>query len=73
MSIELIDKPGQLRNVSKVIGNAGGNVTSVSYGRTDLEMDINSCIIKLTIETRNYEHIAQIRKALTDAGYSIEK
>ncbi len=71
MSIELIDKPGQLRNLSKVIGNAGGNVTSVSYGRTDLEMDINSCIIKLTIETRNFEHIAQIENALKEAGFKL--
>lgn len=71
LSIELVDKPGQLRSVSKIIANAGGNVTSVSYGRTDLEMDINSCIIKLTMETRNQAHIDEIKAELIKQGYHL--
>jgi len=71
LSIELVDKPGQLRSVSKIIGNLGGNVTSVSYGMTDLEADINSCIIKLTIETRNQAHIDEIKAELAKQGYHL--
>ena len=63
--------PGQLRSVSKIIGNLGGNVTSVSYGMTDLEADINSCIIKLTIETRNQAHIDEIKAELAKQGYHL--
>ena len=38
---------------------------------TDLEADINSCIIKLTIETRNQAHIDEIKAELAKQGYHL--
>ena len=70
--IELIDKPGQLKGVSQIIADLGGNVISVHHERANEGEDVNGCYLRVELETRNYEHIAQIRKALTDAGYSIE-
>lgn len=69
--IELVDKPGQLRGVSKIISNLGGNVVSVSHDRSDVNMDINSCFLRISMETRNREHLEEIKKALTDGGYKI--
>ena len=72
LNIALIDKPGQLKGVSQIIADLGGNVISVHHERANEGEDVNGCYLRVELETRNYEHIAQIRKALTDAGYSIE-
>ena len=72
LNIALIDKPGQLKGVSQIIADLGGNVISVHHERANEGEDVNGCYLRVELETRNYEHITQIRKALTDAGYSIE-
>lgn len=71
MTLELLDKPGQLMNVSRIIAENGGNVTSVLHERSNEGSDINGCYLRVNMETRNYEHIEQIRKALTDFGFKI--
>lgn len=68
--IELIDKPGQLKDVSRIIADCGGNVTSVHHERGDTE-SVNGCYLRIVMETRNYEHVEQITKALTDEGFKI--
>lgn len=69
--IELVDKPGQLLGVSEIISRAGGNVVSVNHARTDVNLDINSCVLRISMETRNQEHLDEIKKALSDNGYKI--
>lgn len=69
--LELMDKPGQLMNVSRIIAEKGGNVTSVHHERANEGSDVNGCYLRINLETRNYEHIQEIRKALTDFGFKI--
>ena len=71
LMIELMDKPGQLKNVSRIIADLGGNVTSVHHERANEGSDVNGCYLRIVLETRNYEHIAQIRQALTDFGFKL--
>lgn len=69
--IELVDKPGQLLGVSEIISRTGGNVISVNHARTDVSLDINSCVLRVSIETRNRQHLDEIIKQLSDSGYKI--
>ena len=71
ITIALSDKPGQLLGVSKIVADNGANVVSVNYDSTDLDMNITDCYLKLGIETRNYQHIVQIKNALKDAGFDV--
>ena len=71
LMIELMDKPGQLKNVSRIIADLGGNVTSVHHERANEGSDVNGCYLRIVLETRNYEHIAQIRQALKDYGFKL--
>ena len=73
LNIELIDKPGQLKGVSTIIANLGGNVVSVHHERASEGSDINGCYLRIVLETRNYDHIREIEQALTSAGYRISK
>ena len=71
LTIELMDKPGQLLAVSRIIAEQGGNVTGVHHEHTNEGSDVNGCYLRLTLETRNFDHIAQIKAALTAAGLKI--
>ena len=71
LTIELVDKPGQLMTVARVIAEQGGNVTSVHHEHSNEGSQVNGCYLRLTLETRNFEHIAAIKQALTDAGLKI--
>ncbi len=69
--IELVDKPGQLKNVSRIIADCGGNVISVHHERNGETESINGCYLRLTMETRNYDHVQQITQALKNEGFKI--
>lgn len=69
--IELIDKPGQLKDVSRIIAECGGNVTSVHHERTGDTESVNGCYLRITMETRNYEHVELITNTLKKAGFKI--
>ena len=71
LTVELADKPGQLKNVSRIIADLGGNVTSVHHERANEGSDVNGCYLRIVMETRNYEHIEQIKKGLTDFGFKL--
>lgn len=71
LMIELVDKPGQLKNVSRIIADMGGNVISVHHERANEGSDVNGCYLRIVLETRNFEHIADIKKALTEFGFKL--
>ena len=71
LTIQLEDKPGQLKGVSEILADLGGNVVSIHHERASEDSDITDCILRIVLETRNFEHIAQIRKALSEAGFKI--
>lgn len=71
LKIELVDKPGQLMNVSRIIAEQGGNVTAVYHEHSGAGADVNGCYLRLTLETRNFEHIEQIKKALRKNGFRL--
>ena len=69
--VELVDRPGQLLMVSKIIAEQGGNVTRVHHEHTSEGSDINGCYLRIEMETRDFEHIRQIRSELEKAGLRI--
>lgn len=71
LTIELMDKPGQLKDVSAIIADLGGNVISVHHERANEGSDINGCFLRIVLETRNFEHIKEIKKELTKKGFKI--
>ena len=69
--IELVDKPGQLKDVSRIIADLGGNVTSVHHERANEGADVNGCFLRIVLETRNFDHIHEIEAALKNAGFKL--
>ena len=69
--IELIDKPGQLKDVSRIIADCGGNVIGVHHERAGTTRSINGCYLRVTMETKNSEHVEEIIEALKNEGFRI--
>ena len=68
--IELTDKPGQLKHVSRIIADCGGNVTGVHYERGGTE-NVTGCFLRIDMETKNYDHVEEIITALQNEGFKI--
>ncbi|MDO4921480.1 MAG: threonine ammonia-lyase [Phascolarctobacterium sp.] len=71
LMIALEDKPGQLNLVSDIVSRCGANVISVHHDRSDANMAITSCFLKLGLETRDKEQIAEIKAKLAAAGFKL--
>ena len=68
--IELIDKPGQLKEISRIIADCGGNVTGVHYEKGNTE-SVNGCFLRIEMETRDYMHVNLITRTLRDEGFKL--
>ena len=71
LMIALEDKPGQLSLVSDIVSACGANVVSVHHDRSDANMAITSCFLKLGLETRDAAQIETIKEKLTEAGFKL--
>ncbi|MCH5231008.1 MAG: threonine ammonia-lyase [Muribaculaceae bacterium] len=71
LTFDLPDRPGPLADITRIVASLGGNVISVTHERASSVTDINSCFLHIELETRNHEHVAEIKKKLEEAGYRI--
>lgn len=71
LTIFLTDKPGQLVGVSEIIARCGGNVTQVFHDQGEENSEINSCILRVKVETRDHEQIKLIRDSLREGGFNL--
>ena len=68
--IELIDKPGQLKEISRIIADCGGNVTGVHYEKGATE-SVNGCFLRIEMETRDFDHVNMITQSLRAEGFKL--
>lgn len=71
IKLDVVDKPGVLSDVCQIFSRNGANVLSVTHERNSDHTSINGCILSVELETRNHEHINQLRQALAEAGHHI--
>lgn len=71
LDMELDDQPGKLVEVCSVIAQLGGNITGVHHDRSANRKKVNACILRVTLETRNEEHIHEIKQALVNSDINI--
>ncbi len=69
--LELPDKPGQLLEVVQVISSTGANIISSLHERTAAVANVNSCYLRISMETRDHAHVDEIKKALNQKGFKV--
>lgn len=71
MLIEMADRPGSLLGLCQAICKLGGNIISIHHERNGESPDVNSCNLRMVLETRDQKHIDELHQAIEAAGYSI--
>lgn len=69
IDLELDDQPGKLVDVCGVVAQQGANITSVHHDRSTNRKKVNTCVLRLTMETKNQTHIDNILQALREKGF----
>lgn len=64
----LLDRPGALANLSAILAATDASIQDVSHDRHFGPADVARVVVVCTLETRDFEHIAQIRKTLSEKG-----
>jgi threonine dehydratase len=65
------DRPGTLARLTRVVGDAGGNIIEVLHQRVFADMPIRSTEIELVVETLDQGHAAELIDQLRAAGYRV--
>ena len=73
LELEVYDRPNQLALVSAKVAQLGANVVSVEHDRKNDSIDLQHCLLRLGLETRNKDHVQEIINAIrNDLGYRCE-
>jgi threonine dehydratase len=68
LRVQISDSPGQLAFVSRLIGEAGGNIVEIIHQRMFYDVPVKHTDLDAVVETRNVAHAAEIVQCLEDAG-----
>ena len=68
---KVVDKHGQLISLLQLISKTGANIISINHEREDLRSEVNSCVVTMVLETRNTEHVNEIKTLLKENGYEL--
>jgi threonine dehydratase len=68
ISVVVNDRPGTLSRLTKTIGDMGANILDVTHDRMHPSLMIREAMITFVLETKNAEHVKEIRAALVQSG-----
>jgi len=69
LRIHLLDKPGALAELTRLIANYRANIVDTLYNRAYYGVNLGNTTIDITLETRGREQVAELLAALTSEGY----
>jgi threonine dehydratase len=72
LSIDLVDRPGQLAGVAQVIGEAQANILEVHHQRVFTDLPAKGALLQVVIETRDRAHLIESVSRLRRAGFEVE-
>jgi threonine dehydratase len=70
LRISIIDRPGVLAQVAKLIGDCGGNIIEVYHQRLFYDVPAKEAQVDAIVETRNEEHVHEIVTSLSNGGFA---
>jgi len=71
LTFEIDDTPGQLSNISRIIGDAGANVIEVIHQRMMQSVSLKRAELGVVIEARDKQHVSAILDKLRNAGFAV--
>jgi threonine dehydratase len=69
LRIHLLDKPGALHDLTRLIASHRANIVDTLHNRAYYGVNLGETAIDITMETRGREQVAELLDALTAEGY----
>jgi threonine dehydratase len=70
LRIVLLDKPGALHDLTRLIAAQRANIIDTLHNRAYYGVNLGDTVVDITMETRGPEHVAELLAALTTEGYN---
>lgn len=71
LTFEIDDTPGQLSDISRIIGEGGANVIEVIHQRMMQSVSLKQAELEIVIEARDRQHVTEVLTELRDAGFKV--
>jgi threonine dehydratase len=71
LTFEIDDTPGQLSDISRIIGDAGANVIEVIHQRMMQSVSLKQAELEIVIEARDQQHVIDTVSQLRAAGFKV--
>ena len=71
LTFEIDDTPGQLSDISRIIGTAGANVIEVIHQRMMQSVSLKQAELEIVIEARDQQHVSDTVAQLREAGFRV--
>jgi threonine dehydratase len=71
LTFEIDDTPGQLSDISRIIGAAGANVIEVIHQRMMQSVSLKQAELEIVIEARDQQHVSEVVSELRGAGFQV--
>jgi threonine dehydratase len=68
LSLDIVDRPGQLAAVAALLAEVGANIIEVSHQRTFSDLPAKATLLQLVIETRDRAHLNEVMARLAAEG-----
>ena len=69
ISTEVSDKAGNLVKLIDIVSSTGANILELNHIRTHMDVGITSCVVRLTVETRDQAHKDEVYDLLAKNGF----
>ncbi|HEX8691731.1 MAG TPA: threonine ammonia-lyase [Longimicrobium sp.] len=73
LNVRVKDRPGALAALTARLGECGANIVSLEHRRGQEGLWLTEAGIELTLETRGLAHVEELVRALSAAGYVVER
>lgn len=71
LRFEIDDTPGQLSDISRIIGESGANVIEVIHQRMMQTVSLKRAELDVVVEARDKPHVDELIQTLRDNGFSV--
>ncbi len=67
----IADKPNNLRALLDIFSSTGANIVSINHDRANTSSEVGLCVVDISAETRNAQHIELLKTTLIQKGYKL--
>ena len=67
----MLFRSGNLAQLLTCVSENGANVLDIDHKREDAKTEVSSCVVTLTLETLDENHVQKLRADLQSRGYQL--